>query len=165
MDRREFLKRLFGALVASMALISGWPFLSFLTSPFYSEDKKEKFVKVPDFASIPQGRPVKMTFPYVHKDAFLTQNEFLDVWVIKRSSSKATVYSPMCTHLSCRYDWKEGEEQFACPCHASVFDPKGNVLAGPAPRPLDTLPHKIEAGELFVRWETYKPGIPTKIEA
>jgi Rieske Fe-S protein len=104
-----------------------------------------------------------MTFPYIHKNSFLTQNEFLDVWVIKHSPTEATVYSPICTHLSCRYDWKETEEQFVCPCHASVFDPRGEVLAGPAPRSLDTLPCKIKGDELFVKWETYKPGIPAKV--
>ena len=31
------------------------------------------------------------------------------------------------------------------------------------PRPLDTLPTKIEKGELFVEWETFKVGIPEKI--
>ena len=163
MDRRDFLKRIFGIMIGFIVLILSGPFFSFLVSPFYSEEKKKKFVKVPDFASIPEDTPTRMTFPYVHKDAFLTQNEFLDVWVIKHSAGEATVYSPLCTHLSCRYDWKKSEEQFACPCHASVFDQGGKVLAGPAPRSLDTLAHKIEQGELFIQWETFKPGIPRKI--
>ncbi len=97
MNRRDFMKRCFGILAGSIVLILGGPFLSFLLSPFYQEDKKQKFVKVPDFASIPQECPTKMIFPYIHKDSFLTQNELLDVWVIKHSAMAATVYSPMCS--------------------------------------------------------------------
>lgn len=164
MDRRDFLKTCFGILAGSMVFILGGPALSFLLSPFYGENKSDKFVKVPDFSSIPEARPVKMIFSYVQKDSFLRQNELLDVWVIKHSPVAATVYSPMCTHLSCRYDWKDAESQFVCPCHASVFDQNGKVTAGPAPRPLDTLPCKIENGDLFVQWKTYKPGISKKIE-
>jgi len=164
MDRRNFLKKLTGIILVLIAFILGWPLASFLISPLDTEDKKRKFVKVPDFASIPQERPTRMIFPYIQKDSFLTQNELLDVWVIKHSPTAATVYSPMCTHLSCQYDWKDAEQQFVCPCHASVFDPNGKVTAGPAPRPLDTLPYKIQNGELFVQWATYKPGISEKLE-
>lgn len=42
-----------------------------------------------------------------------------------------------CTHLGCSVPWDEAAGRFACPCHASVFDLRGDVLAPPAPRPLD----------------------------
>ena len=148
-----------------IALALGGPFISFLLSPFYLSDKKQKFVKVPGFNALPPEQPTKMVFPYIQKDSFLTQNQTLDVWVVKHSPMAATVYSPMCTHLGCQYDWKGDQQQFVCPCHASIFDPSGKVTAGPAPRPLDMLPYKIENGELFVQWEVYKPGTSKKIEA
>ena len=37
--------------------------------------------------------------------------------------------------------------------------------AGPAPRPLDTLPEKVENGELWVEWERFKLGIHEKVPA
>jgi cytochrome b6-f complex iron-sulfur subunit len=42
--------------------------------------------------------------------------------------------SLVCTHLGCIV--RESEIGFDCPCHGSKFDEQGNVLAGPAPRPL-----------------------------
>ncbi len=42
--------------------------------------------------------------------------------------------SNVCTHLGCiisAVDWG-----FQCPCHGSQFDKSGNVIGGPAPRPL-----------------------------
>jgi quinol-cytochrome oxidoreductase complex cytochrome b subunit len=39
----------------------------------------------------------------------------------------------------------------------------GNVLGGPSPRPLDTLPGKIEDGILYVQWEQFRVGAPEKV--
>lgn len=55
-----------------------------------------------------------------------------------------------CTHLGCSVPWAEGENQFHCPCHGSLFDLKGEVQGGPAPRPLDIFPVTITNGEVFV---------------
>jgi cytochrome b6-f complex iron-sulfur subunit len=49
-----------------------------------------------------------------------------------------------CTHLGCTVPWVGEAGQFACPCHASVFDITGQVLSPPAPRPLDLLQVRIE---------------------
>ena len=52
--------------------------------------------------------------------------------------------SRKCTHLGCTVPWIEKEKKFVCPCHASVFDIKGDVLASPAPRALDLFEIRIE---------------------
>jgi Rieske Fe-S protein len=39
-----------------------------------------------------------------------------------------------CTHLGCTVTVTP--DQLVCPCHGSVFDRRGNVLKGPADRPL-----------------------------
>ena len=49
-----------------------------------------------------------------------------------------------CTHLGCTVPWVEKEKKFICPCHASTFDMTGNVISGPAGRPLDLFPITIE---------------------
>jgi cytochrome b6-f complex iron-sulfur subunit len=49
-----------------------------------------------------------------------------------------------CTHLGCTVPWVEKEKKFICPCHASTFDITGNVISGPAGRPLDLFPISIE---------------------
>jgi cytochrome b6-f complex iron-sulfur subunit len=42
-----------------------------------------------------------------------------------------------CTHLGCTV--KATAQGFACPCHGSRFESGGNVVKGPAPRPLKRL--------------------------
>jgi len=49
-----------------------------------------------------------------------------------------------CTHLGCTVPWVADEKRFICPCHASSFDIRGDVLSPPAPRPLDIFPVRIE---------------------
>jgi cytochrome b6-f complex iron-sulfur subunit len=55
-----------------------------------------------------------------------------------------------CTHLGCSVPWEQGDNQFLCPCHASVFDARGDVLNPPAPRALDLFPVIIEDGVVKV---------------
>ncbi len=86
------------------------------------------------------------------------------VWTVKGSNEDVTVYSPICPHLGCGYRWSEGENKFKCPCHGSVFSIKGEVLAGPAPRPLDVLPSKIENGRLLVKYKQFKSGLNRPVE-
>ncbi len=55
-----------------------------------------------------------------------------------------------CTHLGCTVPWREDLAQFHCPCHSSLFNRQGEVLGGPAPRPLDLFAVKLEEGKLVV---------------
>jgi len=52
--------------------------------------------------------------------------------------------SRKCTHLGCTVPWKDKEKRFACPCHGSAFDIRGEVISPPAPRALDIYPVAIE---------------------
>ena len=45
--------------------------------------------------------------------------------------------SRKCTHLGCTVPWIDKEKRFVCPCHASAFDIRGEVISPPAPRALD----------------------------
>jgi len=58
--------------------------------------------------------------------------------------------SSKCPHLGCTVPWNEKDRTFPCPCHASVFDMRGDVKAPPAPRALDLHPIAIEGGVVRV---------------
>lgn len=46
-----------------------------------------------------------------------------------------TALSLICTHLGCTV--QQNTDGLTCPCHGSRYDEKGNVLQGPAVKPLN----------------------------
>lgn len=62
-----------------------------------------------------------------------TQNRFL--LVARVASEDFTALTATCTHQTCTVSGYSGET-YVCPCHGSRFDWNGQVLSGPAPRPL-----------------------------
>lgn len=44
-----------------------------------------------------------------------------------------------CPHLGCTVPWNEDSGEFQCPCHGSIYDRRGVLIAGPAPRPMDLM--------------------------
>ena len=57
------------------------------------------------------------------------------VWIIRRPDGFYCFWA-RCTHLGCTPNWFDAEARFKCPCHGSNFNRDGDVIAGPAPKPL-----------------------------
>jgi Rieske Fe-S protein len=159
-NRRAFFKWGTGFLSVVTATIIGVPLIGSLFNP--KSISKKRFVEIADLDGIPMGEPKRVIFSELVKDAFMVEPATSDVWVIKHSASDVTVFSTICPHLGCSYDWQPATKQFVCPCHSSVFSLEGKVMSGPSPRGLDTLPQKIENGKLFLQWEKYEVGIAEK---
>ncbi len=159
--RRGFLKWMVGALSGVMGLILGLPYLRTVINS--APLRKLAYVEVGDIGALSIGQPQGMNFQMSSTDAYIRQELTRSVWVIRHSADHFTVFSPICTHLGCHYKWNAQSRQFECPCHGSVFTMDGTVLGGPAPRPLDTLPYKIENGKLYVEWQRFKVGVPGKV--
>ncbi|MBK7208066.1 MAG: Rieske 2Fe-2S domain-containing protein [Elusimicrobia bacterium] len=65
----------------------------------------------------------------------VTINKKERVWVVRDGKGVYALWS-RCTHLGCTPNWFPAESRFRCPCHGSNFNVDGDVVAGPAPKPL-----------------------------
>jgi menaquinol-cytochrome c reductase iron-sulfur subunit len=162
--RRSFLKTIVGFMGVMGSLILCVPLIGSLVGPMLQKQSRQ-YAKVGNIDSMPTGQPQDVTFPEQVTDAYIHRTAYRDVWIIKHSATDLTVFSPICTHLGCRFNWNPDSRHFECPCHGSVYAIDGKVLAGPAPRPLDTLPFRLDKGELYVIWERFRVGISQKILA
>lgn len=160
--RRRFLKWGTGILTFLCGLFVGIPLIGSFFGPVF-RTMKSSWIKVADIGTLPKGQPVSLKAADVQVDAYVQESVIRYLWAVKHSGTEVTVFSPICTHLGCHYDWNPASGHFECPCHGSVYSPDGTVLGGPAPRRLDTLPTKIENGGLYVEWKQFKSGTPEKI--
>jgi len=50
---------------------------------------------------------------------------------------KLHVVDTTCTHMGCEVNWNSAETSWDCPCHGSRFSIEGDIIEGPAVRPLE----------------------------
>ena len=142
-DRRRFLVRLMGVLGGIALLEAGWvAIVNFMPGSRGRKlrDKPSMFVA----GSVDRFAPGSVT-PFAQGKFYLVRDEGGGFLALHRK----------CTHLGCSVPWREDEQRFACPCHASAFNIHGEVVNAPAPRPLDLFPVTISNG--VVQVDTSEP--------
>jgi Rieske Fe-S protein len=162
-SRRNFFKIVIGAMASICAAVLAVPLIgSFIGAG--PQSRKSEWIRIAAVPSLFVGKPASVMAIEKNRDAYLREKVIRHFWAVKFPDNSIAVYSPTCPHLGCQYNWNTATGHFECPCHGSIYAVDGRVLAGPAPRPLDRLLVKIEAGEVFTRWEQFMVGIPEKIQ-
>ncbi len=118
MSRRDFINRLgWGVFVGTAGGISVASIRYMVPNVLYEPPKEFKIGYPKDY---PEG---------VH---FIPEQR---IFVI-HEDDRFRVVSATCTHLGCTVRWSEQDLKWKCPCHGSNFNDKGQVIKGPATRPL-----------------------------
>ncbi|MDQ0207131.1 FAD-dependent oxidoreductase [Alkalicoccobacillus murimartini] len=60
----------------------------------------------------------------------------------RNSDGEIFIVDTTCTHIGCEVGWNKGDRTWDCPCHGSRFSYSGEVLEGPAKKPLPLLSNK-----------------------
>ena len=58
------------------------------------------------------------------------------IMVVRVSDTQVVAVSAICTHAGCSMDYVAGQQLLDCGCHGSQFTTDGQVVRGPATRPL-----------------------------
>ena len=130
-SRRDFFKLITTALLAvsgALGLGALFRFLNYETEP-----------------------PVKTEFDIGPVDQYPPGSRSLIAEVpavLIHSPSGFMALSLVCTHLGCTVEQKE--DGFTCPCHGSRYDANGNVLRGPAQKPLRALRVEITSDQHLI---------------
>jgi len=70
--------------------------------------------------------------------------------LVRLESGDLVMYSAECTHKGCTVGYKAEEQHLVCPCHDSTYSPlSGEVVSGPADKPLAKLPVEIKEGKVL----------------
>jgi glycine/D-amino acid oxidase-like deaminating enzyme/nitrite reductase/ring-hydroxylating ferredoxin subunit len=72
-------------------------------------------------------------------DGAVIKLEGRKVAVFRDEEGQTHKLSAVCTHLGCDVRWNSAEKSWDCPCHGSRFTPAGEVVNGPAVKPLEQL--------------------------
>ncbi len=150
LDRRGFVSIVSSVLGSMMAAIVGLPVIGYFISPAFKKTKSDNWISLGQLENYPTGSPTMFNFTQTTINGWERSSKSYGVFVLRSSGTAVEVLSDVCTHLSCRVNWNEETQEFACPCHAAFFDRNGKVKSGPPPRPLDRYEIKLEGDQLFI---------------
>lgn len=132
--RRNFLRNVLGLMAISIPFLMGLK-LAFLSppplTPSYVSGSQAGNRTLTNAANVPPNESLTFDDP--------TYGPFV---LIHLDNGQFVAYSLICTHAGCRVQFNPYAKEISCPCHGAVFDPYNNaeVLAGPAPFPLQKIP-------------------------
>ena len=124
-SRRSFLNKLWVAL-GVLALVEFTGLVAAYLRPRKRHGESGEFENMIEAGPVERFAPGSVT-AFVRGKFYLCRLEDGGFLAVSRK----------CTHLGCTVPWSDKEKRFTCPCHASVFDIRGEVVSPPAPRPLD----------------------------
>ena len=135
MERRQLLKTSLAFLGTTTFVSFLYPISKFLIPP---KSRAQDTLLTINKDEIPPGAAKEIIY-----------NE-TPLIVINRKGSGFIALSRICTHLGCLVGYDQFNNKLVCPCHAGEFDLEGNVLSGPATKPLMRYPLKITADHITV---------------
>ena len=133
-----------------MAAMVGLPVIGYFISPALKKETGDDWISLGPQENYPIGSPTLFNFTLTTVNGWERSSKSYGVFVLRSKDGSVEVLSDVCTHLSCRVNWSEENQEFACPCHAAYFDLNGDVKSGPPPRALDKFETKLEEDQLFI---------------
>ncbi len=150
LSRREFLGVATISIGGLISAVLGIPAIAYIIDPALRSKEVQNWIPLGAVSKVEIGKPTLFKTQIEKQAGWIVNQQELTFYVFTENGRDFTAMSNICTHLGCRVRWVADEEKFFCPCHNGSFDKKGDVVAGPPPRPLDRYEVKEEDGQIFV---------------
>lgn len=82
-------------------------------------------------------KPIEKEIDLSNEEAQIIEIDGNKVGAYKDENGKLHFVNTTCTHMGCELNWNNAEKSWDCPCHGSRFSYKGEILNGPAVKPLN----------------------------
>ncbi len=151
--RRKFLAGLIGVVAGLVSTIVALPAIGYLVSPGLKRAGEEKWINLGPASSVVPGVPTPFKWSRRVEDGWVKTTQSGTAYAVQLEGQELKVLSDVCTHLGCRVTWDPNRQLFVCPCHDGFFMADGRVSSGPPPKPLISLPYRIENGQIQIRLE------------
>jgi quinol---cytochrome c reductase iron-sulfur subunit, bacillus type len=106
----------------------------------------DRWVRAASFVELTPGNPLTRVLSVPRADGWYRERVRQTVFLV-RDGDHVRALSATCTHLGCQVRWDRDRKRFLCPCHGGEYDAQGRVIAGPPPRPLDTIEARVDAAD------------------
>lgn len=164
--RRTFLKGIAAAIAGVVAVlppaVAG---AATLFDPLRRRERDATSIRVASLSAIPQGAPPRRVTVSSDRVDGWTQYESTPVGAVylRWEGDRVQALNVVCPHAGCSVNLAPAGTHFACPCHRSRFALDGTREEGPAPRGPDELEAEVKDGEIWVRFQSFRPGIEEKV--
>ncbi len=153
LNRRQFAKIVLVSVGTFITAVIGLPAVAYVIYPATTTQETDSWIPLGPLAEYPIGQPTLFNFTRSTVNGWEKTVNSYGAYVVRYSETAYKVFSNVCTHLSCRVNWREGETDFHCPCHDGVLRYRGQGRRWSPPRPLDEYETKVEDGNLFIHFE------------
>lgn len=138
-ERRNLFRNMLGVIALSVPFVM-WVKVAFFSPqaqiPTYVSSGGGGGRLLSNASSIPVNQSLTFNDP--------TYGPFV---LIHLDNDQFVAYSAICTHAGCEVQFNPYAKEITCPCHGAVYNPYNNaqVVAGPAPFPLQKIPVRYDA--------------------
>ncbi len=145
-----FKRRSFFTYFSIASILSIFPAIAAIFNPSKVNSKVAKDITKATLPKKPEGFKVIGLVSDLDKNGYLQTKE---VAIVRNpvNLDQLIAVNPKCTHQGCDVKWAVGEIKYVCPCHGTSFDASGEVLNGPATKPLTAYPAKIVGTQVLAK--------------
>lgn len=148
MQRRTFVVRVIQSIHAVIGATLAFVVGGAVVAPSFTR-RQSSWLPAADFSALEEGTPKPVALRIARADGATDVVERRIVYLVRHGSNVRALDST-CTHLGCRTRFNADSKRIECPCHGGMYDAMGQVIGGPPPSPLQSLPARVDGDRVFV---------------